>query len=64
MTTIAAHLLATGQPTDTPLLYATAVLLRFIAFCNPRKTGRHRMWNKYRRQILVRRDWRALGRWS
>lgn len=64
MSSLAVRILASGQPAESPWPYATAVLLRLIAFCNPRKTGRHRMWKKHHVQCFVRGDWRGLGRWS
>ncbi|GLZ79457.1 hypothetical protein Afil01_42640 [Actinorhabdospora filicis] len=67
MSTISAYVLTTTHPQNpaSPAwTFTTNVLLRLIAFCNPRKSGRHRMWNKHRVQVLVRPDWRRCGRWS
>ncbi|MBB6032923.1 hypothetical protein [Phytomonospora endophytica] len=43
---------------------AYAVALRLVAFLNPHKTGRHRMWKKSCVQYLVRKDWKECSRWS
>lgn len=66
MTTLSAYLLTTTHPQNPAptWTFAMNVLLRLIAFCNPHKTGRHRMWTKHRIQVLVRPDWRHCGRWS